>query len=290
MLTRSLMKIAARRWDANSAVPTRNWWTSPALAGHVDRMISPETGRGVIGALSVHPGYAAARRAVSVGCGAGRMERDLMRAGLAEAFDLFEISQVRADEARAASAREGLADRVAVRQENCFEVDTAGRYDLVFWNHALHHMFDVDAAVRWSIDALAPGGWLVINDYVGPTRLQWTRAEVDLAREFLRRHADRIAAAPETLRYKNVVTRAIQHWRDPSEAGQSDLIPASVEKRCGAPLRPIGGAMIHLCAPYVTHVEDQDDPIYRDLIDWDLAALEKGFSHFAFGVWRKPGA
>ena len=52
-------------------------------------------------------------------------------------------------------------------------------------------MQDVDNAIAWSIRA-ERNGLLVINDYIGPTRLQWRRSEVRAARQFLTENASLI--------------------------------------------------------------------------------------------------
>jgi hypothetical protein len=65
---------------------------------------------------------------------------------------------------------------------------------------------------------------------------------------------------------------------------------AAFEQRCGNAMRPLGGVMIHLCAPFLERIEHEDDPVYDALIAWDMRALEEGHNHFAFGAWQKPVA
>jgi SAM-dependent methyltransferase len=229
-------------------------------------------------------------RGISVGCGDGSKEQRFLKAGLVDHFDLFEVSAAYGDAAVRLAEQEGLSERITVTVGDAFAQDTAGQYDLVYWDHSLHHMMDVDKAIAWSIAALAPGGWLVINDYVGPTRLVWRRDEVDFGREFLRMNQQKLGFEPKALRYKNVVDRFRLMMRDPSEAPQSDRIMAAYQNRCGAPMTPLGGVMIHLCAPFLDRIDHQDDPMYDALIASDRQALEKGQNHFAFGAWQKPAA
>ncbi len=161
--------------------------------------------------------------------------------------------------------------------------------DLVYWDHALHHMMDVDAALAWSIDALRPGGFVVVNDYIGPPRLVWRRAEVDEARRFLAGIAPVTGKPATALRRKTVLSYMRTAWRDPSEARQSHLIPEAFARQTGAAIRPIGGVMIHLCAPFVVPLESTHPELCEQLIARDLAALtERGMSHFGVGVWQKP--
>lgn len=53
-----------------------------------------------------------------------------------------------------------------------------GRYDLVFISHALHPVVDLESLFAKAYDALAPDGLFVVEGYVGPSRFQWTEAQM----------------------------------------------------------------------------------------------------------------
>lgn len=57
---------------------------------------------------------------------------------------------------------------------------TDGTFDLVVWSNALHHMMDVPGAVAWSRRILRPGGVLFIDDYVGPSRFQYSDETLEI--------------------------------------------------------------------------------------------------------------
>jgi len=268
---------------------TRHWWHSEALRSYIDREICAEQDSGVVGALQVRLAGDRVARGVSVGCGEGAKERRLIHAGLVDKFDLFELSPMRAEKAARAAESEGVEAQVEVFLEDAFARPVAPVYELVYWDHALHHMFDVQQALDWSVRVLVPGGLLVVNDYVGPVRLQWTRREVQLAREFFELHLRQRAIGARPPRQGNWVTRLRQIWRDPSEAPQSDRIMVGFERATGTSLRPLGGAMIHLLGgALASAVEDQGDPLYAELIRFDRYARSRGVNHFSFGVWKKP--
>lgn len=285
-----LQNYIGDRWKPNNPSSRSNWFNKPRLVRYMNERISPETGRGVVGAVEHLLAGTTLKRGISVGCGDGSKEQRFLAAGLVDTFDLFEVSPTYGEAAVRLAAEAGLASRVNMTIGDAFAQDRTGQYDLVYWDHSLHHMMDVDKAIAWSMATLAPGGWLIINDYVGPTRLVWHRQEVDFAREFLKAHQARLGFEPTALRYKHVVDRVRLMLRDPSEAPQSDRIAAAFQQRCGSAMRPLGGVMIHLCAPFLDAIEDETDPVYDALIAWDLEALAKGHNHFSFGAWQKPVA
>jgi len=285
-----LARYVGRHWAlAQRRGFGKPWWSSPALNAHIDRQICPRHETGICGLLREVGSGTILAEGVSIGAGSGQKELRLLRSGLVERFTLYELSNARAETARASATVEGLDDRVTVYVADAFAETVQPRYDLVYWDHSLHHMMDVDFALAWSVKSLRPGGILLINDYVGPTRLQWTRSQVDRARSFVAAHRDVLGIDPGELPYKTPLSRFRQMVRDPSEAPQSDRIEASFQKLCGQDMIHIGGAMIHLCASYVLGAtgSDDDHPLLQNLISWDLEALRDGHCHFAAASWIK---
>ncbi|TFL19703.1 class I SAM-dependent methyltransferase [Jannaschia formosa] len=287
-IDRLLTWKAGRRWS--SAPRTRNWWTIPALNDEIERRIANGAGRGVPDLLRAALGGKTAARGVSVAAGDGAKERRLMAAGLVRHFTLYEVAGTRAEAAREAARRDGMADRVEMILGDAFAAPAEPRFDLVTWDHALHHMMDVDDALRWSIEVLRPGGLLLVNDYIGPKRLQFPFSQVRAARAFLRVHAAVLGDVALQVRRRTPVSHLRQILRDPSEAPQSELIPEAWKRRTVLPIRRIGGQLIHLCAPPIAGAVGETHPIYDDLIAADAALADTpDGSHFAVGLWRKPG-
>jgi SAM-dependent methyltransferase len=286
-----LAKYVGRHWtQAQERGFGKPWWSSPALKAHIDRQICRRHETGVPGLLRELGAGQTLAHGVSIGAGSGQKELRLLQSGLVNHFTLYELSEARAEAARASAVANGVSDQVTIHVADAFAVPAEPRYDLVYWDHALHHMMDVDFAISWSVKSLRTGGVLLVNDYVGPTRLQWTSVQIDRARAFLAAHADALRIDPRNIRYKSYLSRFRQMVRDPSEAPQSDRIEAVFHKHCGREMIRIGGAMIHLCASYVLEVtgSDNDHPILRDLIRYDLDALGDGHWHFAAAGWVKP--
>jgi ubiquinone/menaquinone biosynthesis C-methylase UbiE len=91
------------------------------------------------------------RRAVSVGCGDGAMEMKLVAAGVVNSFDLYEITPLRIQMGLERAREMGVVDRVRFHEADAFQECKTTDYDLVYWNNALHHMLDADAAIAWSV-------------------------------------------------------------------------------------------------------------------------------------------
>lgn len=283
---RALHKISGRRWKPPK--PNRRWQDNPQFATYFNDQICTEFEGGNHGALRKAAGGRALPRAVSVGSGTAHGERELVEKGLVEHFDLYEVSADRIEQSRQLAAEAGMSDNFDEHLSDAFEEDIVERYDLVFWLAALHHMFDVDQAMAWSVRALKPGGILLISEYIGPTRLQWSKAEVQQVRQFLRDNRDLIGVDPKRVRAGTLFRRFKQFLRDPSEAPQSDLIADAYEKHTGQKLTVLGGSAIHLCGGFVTGLEHRDPAIHDRVIELDQTLRDQGHSHFGFGLWQKP--
>lgn len=285
-MKRVLHKLSGRKWKPPK--PNRRWQDNPQFQKYLDDQCCAEFETGYPGALRKVSGGTPLARGVSVGAGTGFKERELVKAGLVEHFDLYEVSTDRIAQSRQMAQDEGMADNFNEILGDAFEEDVSERYDLVLWLAALHHMFDVDRAMEWSVNALKPGGVVLINEYIGPTRLQWRSDEIRAVRQFLRENRDLIGIDPKRVRGGTPFRRFKQFLRDPSEAPQSDLIPAAFEKYTGQQMTILGGSAIHLCGGFVTGLEKQDPTIHDQVIALDQQLRDQGLYHFGFGLWQKP--
>lgn len=116
------------------------------------------------------------RRALDVGCGAGRLVARLRG-------EVAEVVALDADAGMAGLARERFAgdDAVQVRHGRFDDVPADGSFDVVTMVASLHHM-DLEAALRHAAGVLAPGGRLLV---VGHARIGARRdLAVDLVSSF----------------------------------------------------------------------------------------------------------
>ena len=113
-------------------------------------------------------------RALSIGCGTGALERDLVRRGISERVDAFDGSVGSLAIARAEAQREGFADRLRYFAADFNEpVLPHGAYDLMLFHHSLHHVGKLEKLLPAVMHALKPDGYLYLDEYVGPSRHYW---------------------------------------------------------------------------------------------------------------------
>ncbi len=256
-----IMQRISRRWSgkkANGSDLCTRWWQSQRVVSNINKLIcgSPVQGRsqGLLESLRANSSInLPLMRAVSIGCGNGIKELRLIKQGVVETFDLYELSEERITEGKQNARKLGIEDRINFIHGDAFESNPKSVYDMVHWNSSLHHMFDVDHAILWSKIALKDGGVFYMDDFVGPTRFQWSDKSLMLAsrvREILRetkyikdyrKEGQNLSCSikrPNPLHIEN---------DDPSEAVDSSNIVKSIREHFpDASIQFTGGTIYHL--------------------------------------------
>ncbi len=119
-------------------------------------------------------------RACSLGCGTGDLERMLAQLGMARDIWGFDISPA----SISLSIEHGSHVNAANFHYEVMDLNTAAlgerRFDFVIANMSLHHVENLEILADNILRALVPGGWLIMNEYIGPTRFQWTERQQQL--------------------------------------------------------------------------------------------------------------
>lgn len=277
------------------------WWQCDKIVQHINKKVCGKSLGGLSTGLYdlVRNRYAENRefhRGISVGCGQGSKEFDLMQFLPVHHFDLYELSKHAVESGTERAMQLGLGSRVNFQHANAFkQEDIHEKFDLIMWNNALHHMPDVDKALEWSRHILKPEGLLIMDDFVGPTRMQFPQWVLDhnskLRKETPKKHLQNPLDPNECL--STVIQQLdekalIRH--DPSECADSSRILEFLKVHFPkVEIIPTGGAAYHLGLNDILHniIEDEDwDELNRWLkADDDLIA--QGETHYAVAIAEK---
>lgn len=298
-----LKDAIVKHWESNRGINLRlNWWRNPIVHEHINKLILeyPCSGlwagtRKLIQNQSPKGGL---KSAISVACGVGSKEMQILADGSVAHFDCFDLSEKRIEKGKEDAAKKGLAERINFYAEDAFSVDTSGKYDFVFWSHALHHMMDVRHALEWSKDCLVDGRLIVIDDYVGPTRMQYSEEILNIQSSI------RAALASNPLflvnpskpgvifpiECKNIDPVALAA-KDPSEGADSGRILSSIKEVFpDAEIRLTGGHVYNGSLDGLFGSFDISDPTHeaflRVLMILDEQLAKQGLTQFAV-AWAK---
>jgi len=297
-------RVVEDYWDeqveaAKEMPPNSAWWNSPIVIRHINKIACGEP------LDRVHAGFhkridemlagtPRPRKALSVGCGVGTKEMDLLALGSIDMFECYEVSGDAAASGNSIARERGLGSSFVIHHADAFAADLPDDFDLVYWNNSLHHMMDTREAVRWSRDRLKPGGLFAIDDYVGATRNQHSQALVDWGSKLM-------ASLPDHLR---------KHWNgkdimppfvgrvdpqelekiDPSECADSaSILPAIYEFFPDPQVIKTGGAAYFVALMHTFHnfVSESEVQLLENILKSDAEAPDEVETQYAIVLAKK---
>lgn len=164
-----------------------HWWQSPCIIRHINEIVTGTPMDGFSAGITMRAKEMAGSlcpfsRGISVGCGNARKEITLIREGLVNHFQLYELSKVCIEQGKELAAEYGVEDSVDFVLGDAFEIVNGKEcFNFVHWNNSLHHMLNVEMALKWSYDVLEKGGMFYMDDFVGPSRFQWSDRMLKIA-------------------------------------------------------------------------------------------------------------
>ena len=236
-------------------------------------------------------------RALSLGCGGGNLERGLIWLKAASSIDAYDASPESIRIANELAAKYELSQylRYAVADINKLELP-AGAYDFVVAKMSLHHFDDLDHVYAQVRRALKPGGVFMFNEFVGPTRFQWSDLQLDLANRVLQalpKQLRRSAFSGEELSTIARPTVDEMIRMDPTEAVDSAQIVPLLSKHFEIlEIRKYGGTLLHLVLNHVMANFDVTDEVQASLLRmiflYEQTLIEQKVleSDFCYGVAR----
>ncbi len=280
-------------WDAQAAMPhAMYWFFYPSVRAHVNTLMTgSDWGWPQLWLKSQFDlAYVPRQRGLSIGCGVGNLERSLRYLRVCETIEGIDLSAESIRQAEASAVSEGISG-LTYRVADCESIDLEPEsYDAVFFNHSLHHIADPDALLARINRALSPGGFVYIDDYVGPSRDEWQlQAVADRELEGAR---SALSLVPESMRLGPLYPPL--DLTDPSEMIRSDrILPAIHDSFEQLRVRPYWG---NLLFPLLNVVDGdamsrpEHEALLRTLIAREQELVANGHYTrplFAFIVGRK---
>lgn len=183
-----LKDTVAERWSENIAGSDAfsadvYWLAVPAVqARHQRRACGGAIGKSWVQYCLDFMSALPAARMLSIGCGSGTLERDLYRLRAFVHCDGVDIAAGAIDVAvREAAALGASSIHYQVLDVERAELPAA-TYDAIWFNGSLHHIDKLERVCKQVRQALKPGGWLFLNEYVGANRFAFDATQADAVR------------------------------------------------------------------------------------------------------------
>jgi SAM-dependent methyltransferase len=201
-------------------------------------------------------------RSLELGCVDGARSFQLFERGYAHRIDGLDPSEALVARAEQARRRARAPGEFTVADLNACRLPAA-TYDIILASHVLHQVAALESLLDQVHYALTPRGVFVVEGFVGPSRFQWTDAQIELVKVAL-------AWLPERLRRYRSGDEKVWEARPDREAItalsavdgiRSGEIRMLFGKRFEAvAVRPLGGTIQNLLYSGIVHNFAEDDP------------------------------
>jgi SAM-dependent methyltransferase len=210
-------------------------------------------------------------KCLSIGCGAGGMERSLIEERIAAHATGIDMAENAIAEARRLA--DGMPiDYVATDAREYLRAHPSA-FDAIVFHQSLHHFDALDELLSLVSYSLRAGGLLYLDEYVGPSRDDWpTRRLIapNLAYRLL----------PREVRRPHLI-RAPINQEDPTEAIRSGEIVGAVERRFHVVhRRDYGGNLLAVVYPNLRRPDEGSRGEIFDAAVARLIALEERLLRF----------
>src|ERR1700730_1011084 len=217
--------------------PWWHWNAHPLVARTINRRVTGDPNKTLLRALTeLLPQLGLAlpvARAASLGCGRGRLDRGLYRLGIVKTRVGFDVSPDSIEAAGNWARSAGIpAFEYRLADLNDIELDPES-FDLLVAEMSLHHTFELERLFDVIAHALKPGGLLIVDEYVGPTRFRWTERQMQTVNGLLMLSPPKNRITPDGTFKPPIEHRPPSFFEqiDPSESIRSGEVLSCLEQR-----------------------------------------------------------
>ncbi len=243
-----------------------------------------------------HLQHSTGLRLISLGSGTCHHEIELAKYSIFEEIICVDIAKDRMLEAEARANKLRLKNIEFVCADfNDYSIPKE-YFDIVFFHASLHHFDNIESFVGSTIkNSLKTNGLLVINEFVGATRLQFPKHQIKKINEALK-----IIPREYKTRYKSNLLKKKYYGSgiirmiiaDPSECVDSASILPAIHSNFHTIIeKPYGGNLLMNVLKDISHhfinLDSEKNQILEKLFSLEDEYLANNSSDFIFGVYQK---
>ena len=188
---------------------------------------------------------------LSLGTGDGTLDRHAIQMSICRKMDSYDISPVSVETANKINKEQGLNDKITCRIGDLNKIVLEkDKYDVIFSSMALHHISNLSHLFPQIMTSLKDGGFLVLNEYVGPSQFQWNEKQIKIINDLLKilpkshKFDSRTGILKESFAGPSI---EYMNENDPSEAIRSDEIIGYISKHFDSVEKiEYGGNILHM--------------------------------------------
>ncbi len=280
------------RWNNHTNLQI-NWYDVPYVVKYVQKNITGD-------AETDYATYLIERffkgrkniRMLSPGCGVGVKELQFAKISAFEKIDGFDIAPTRIGEAQKRALALGLSN-TNFFVGDIYDLKVGEKYDILLFDSCLHHFDNLDSLLEKVKSYIKPDGYLVILEFTGPNRYQYTTDHVRKCNEALRLipKTHRVFLKSSLVKQKIWAPGYIRMYlSDPSEGIRSgEILPAIYRQFNVVEEKKIGGDLLAPVLKGTVHHyigNDDSNSILNKLFEFESNYLKSlTYANHTFGVY-----
>jgi ubiquinone/menaquinone biosynthesis C-methylase UbiE len=247
-----------KAWSRTKDAP-RNWLNLPVVEARRNHLI---TGNKAIDYREyIQNKYLAEQQSLiglSLACGTGRNELRWIKSGKFKRIDAYDLSKPRIKYAQNAANENGYGDIINYYVGDVYDIQLVENfYDIILAEMALHHFTPLKEIFLRISKTLKPDGYFIVNEYVGPTRLQWPKRQLEIVNGLLNILPEKYRIQWDTgFVKKKVFSQSVLRMllSDPSEGVESaKILPFLHQLFEVVEIRKYGGTILHPLLANIAH-------------------------------------
>jgi ubiquinone/menaquinone biosynthesis C-methylase UbiE len=244
---------------AGTELPPNNWWDIPEVNSRWNSLISGR--KNVEYYEYIAKKYFGNRRnlvGLSLGCGTGHRELKWVGLKKFKAIEAVDISGPRIEMATTEARARGYDNIISYKVADVYKMPMSeSHYDAIFAEGSLHHFSPLKVLLQRINTSLKSEGYFIINEFVGPTRFQWTERQIEVINSLLSILPAKYKKLWKSSNTKSNIIRPSKLrmiLEDPSEAVESsNILPVVSQIFDVVEVRPYGGTILHMLLSGIGH-------------------------------------
>ena len=231
---------------------------------------------------------------ISIGSGICKAEIELAKTIIFNHITCVELSKVLTDRANK-SIKENSLNNIDVVCKSIYDYSFENeKYDIVLFKSSLHHFENVELLLKTQIlKCLKKDGFLIIDEFVGPDRLQYPKKQlkaVNSALKYMPKKYKKIYGLPIYKRRVSGPGMIRMKLADPSECIESSKIISSICKHFDTVIeKPFGGNILAIVLKDIAHhfyeLSVEKKHVLDQLFKIEDEYLKENASDFVFGIY-----
>lgn len=281
---------------SDSAFSSSNWWIIPKVNERWNKLITGDENQ-------IYEHYVLQKHLtskkdltmLSIGAGMCSHELEFAKSPKFKEITCLDIANnllIKAAEKAKQRGLSNLSFRCEDIRQSKFAIDA---FDIVFFHASLHHFNNIEELIKTKvIPWIKPNGIVIINEYVGPDRLQFSKQQIKVINQGLN-------LLPIHLK-KRFKTRLVKRKfsgsgyirmviADPSECIQSSqILPVLRNYLTVIEEKPYGGNLLMNVLKDISHnfinLSKKDEQYLQDLFQLEDEYLREHESDFVFAIYQ----